>query len=104
MLTPKRNDVHVKYVYYQMLGKKVDTRRHKRYWISQFSKLKIPLPPLPVQEKIASILDDAAAMRDKTEQLLTEYDLLAQSIFLERFGDFGLNSKNWQLSTINDIR
>ena len=103
MLTPKRNDVHLKYVYYQMLGKKVDTRRHKRYWISQFSKLKIPLPPLPVQEKIASILDDAAALRDKTEQLLTEYDLLAQSIFLEMFGDPGVNSKKWQLIKIKDI-
>src|SRR5690625_1517919 len=96
MLTPKRNDVHLKYVYYQMLGKKVDTRRHKRYWISQFSKLKIPLPPLPVQEKIASILDDAAALRDKTEQLLTEYDLLAQSIFLEMFGDPVINPKGWE--------
>src|SRR5690625_2234589 len=103
MLTPKRNDVHLKYVYYQMLGKKVDTRRHKRYWISQFSKLKIPLPPLPVQEKIASILDDAAALRDKTEQLLTEYDLLAQSIFLEMFGDPVVNPKGWEEESLQNL-
>lgn len=103
MLTPKRNDVHLKYVYYQMLGKKVDTRRHKRYWISQFSKLKIPLPSLPIQQKIASILDDAAALRDKTEQLLTEYDLLAQSIFLEMFGDPLNNTRKWKKFAINEL-
>jgi len=103
MLTPRNDDVHLKYVYYQMLGKRIDTRRHKRYWISQFSKLKIPLPPLPVQERIASILDDAAALRDKAEQLLTEYDLLAQSIFLEMFGDPVINPKGWQKKSLQNL-
>ncbi|MBA6151446.1 restriction endonuclease subunit S [Gelidibacter maritimus] len=51
------------------------------------TKFKIPLPPLKTQQHIAQILDDAAALRDKTKQLLTEYDLLAQAIFLEMFGD-----------------
>src|SRR5690606_7235164 len=44
-----------------------------------------------------SILDDAAALRDKTAQLLKEYDLLAQSIFLDMFGDPGLNPKKWKV-------
>lgn len=44
---------------------------------------KIPLPSLETQKRIAQILDDAAALRDTTAQLLKEYDLLAQSIFLE---------------------
>lgn len=50
-------------------------------------KLQIPLPPLKTQQHIAAILDDATALRDKTTKLLEEYDLLAQSIFLEMFGD-----------------
>jgi type I restriction enzyme S subunit len=54
----------------------------------------IPLPPLKTQQRIAAILDDAAALRDKTAQLLTEYDLLSQSIFLEMFGDPVGNTKN----------
>ncbi len=57
---------------------------------------KIPLPPLKTQQRIAEILDNAAALRDKTAQLLTEYDLLAQSIFLEMFGDPVLNPKGWE--------
>jgi len=59
--------------------------------------LQIPLPPLKTQQRIAGILDNAAALRDKTAQLLIEYNLLAQSIFLEMFGDPGLNQKKWQI-------
>lgn len=70
---------------------------------SHIDEFKIPLPPLPIQEKIASILDDAAALRDKTEQLLTEYDLLAQSIFLEMFGDPVINPKGWEEVKLNDV-
>ncbi|MEH6745791.1 MAG: restriction endonuclease subunit S [Maribacter arcticus] len=64
--------------------------------ISTLNKIKIPLPPLETQKLIAQILDDAAALRDKTAQLLKEYDLLAQSIFLDMFGDPSLNVKNWE--------
>ncbi|WP_339902390.1 restriction endonuclease subunit S [uncultured Cyclobacterium sp.] len=49
--------------------------------------LKIPLPPLATQKKIAAILDAADAHRQKTKQLLAKYDELAQSIFLEMFGE-----------------
>jgi len=59
----------------------------KRITRKRLGNLEIPFPPLKTQEHIASILDDAAALRDKTAQLLEEYNLLAQSIFLEMFGD-----------------
>ncbi len=59
--------------------------------------MSISLPPLTTQKRIASILDNAAALRDKTQQLLTEYDQLAQSIFLEMFGDPGINLKEWEI-------
>jgi type I restriction enzyme S subunit len=65
--------------------------------------VKIPLPPLKTQQRIAGILDDAAALRDKTAQLLTEYDLLAQSIFLEMFGDPVLNPKGFNTSIIEKV-
>ena len=64
---------------------------------------KIPLPPLKTQQRIAAILDDAAALRDKTAQLLTEYDLLAQSIFLEMFGDPVRNPKGLELKKLGDL-
>lgn len=63
----------------------------------------IPLPPLDTQKRIAQILDDAAALRDTTAQLLKEYDLLAQSIFLEMFGDPVVNSKGWKLEKFKEL-
>ncbi len=70
---------------------------------SDFEKVQIPLPPLKTQQRIAEILDNAAALRDKTAQLLTEYDLLAQSIFLDMFGDPVSNPKGWETEKLKDI-
>lgn len=64
-------------------------------------KVLIPNPPLETQKHIAQILDDASALRDKTKQLLKEYDTLAQSIYLEMFGD--LNSKKWEIVELNEL-
>jgi type I restriction enzyme S subunit len=109
ILTPKEDFVDLKYVYLQMQQVRIDTQLHKRYWISKFSNKEIPVPKVDIQNKntktqqrIAAILDNAAALRDKTAQLLTEYDLLAQSIFLEMFGDPVLNPKEWKKSKTID--
>jgi type I restriction enzyme S subunit len=94
---------NLKFLYYQMSILKIDTQLHKRYWISRFSNIKFNRPPLKTQQRIAQILDDAAALRDKTAQLLKEYDLLAQSIFLEMFGDPRLNSKGLEIKKLGDL-
>lgn len=64
--------------------------------------LKIPLPPLDQQKKIAAILDAADAYRQKTKALLKKYDELTQSLFLEMFGDPVTNPKGWEIKTIGD--
>jgi type I restriction enzyme S subunit len=50
-------------------------------------KIPIPLPPLAEQKRIADLLDAADALRKKDQALLEKYDQLAQSLFLEMFGD-----------------
>lgn len=66
-------------------------------------KSRIPVPALENQKKIAQILDDAAALRNKTEQLIKEYDALAQSIFLDMFGDPVYNKFKFPKGTIRDL-
>ncbi len=66
-------------------------------------KIKIPLPPLATQKKIAAILDAADTHCQKTKQLLAKYDELAQSIFLEMFGDPVTNPKGWEVGEIADL-
>jgi type I restriction enzyme S subunit len=70
---------------------------------TNLNKIKIPLPPLKTQQRVGNILDNAAALRDKTAQLIKEYDLLAQSIFLEMFGDPVSNTKGWKVNNIGNI-
>jgi type I restriction enzyme, S subunit len=65
--------------------------------------IKIPLPNLETQKRIAQILDDAISLRDNTEKLLKEYDALAQSIFFDMFGDPILNPKGFPLSPLKKI-
>jgi type I restriction enzyme S subunit len=69
----------------------------------QIEPLKIPLPPLATQQKIAAILDAADAHRQKTKQLLAKYDALAQSIFLEMFGDPVTNPKGWEVKRLEKV-
>ena len=67
------------------------------------SKVKIPLPPLPQQQKIANILDAADALRQKDKALLAKYDELTQALFLDMFGDPVSNPKGWEKKEIIEL-
>ena len=103
ILKADKEKADLRFLYHRMSKISIDTDLHKRYWISKFSKAQIQLPPLETQKRIAQILDDAAALRLKTEQLLKEYDLLAKSIFLDMFGDPAVNPKEWAIIKLGDI-
>ena len=66
-------------------------------------KVKIPLPPLPQQKKIAAILDAADTYRQKTKALIAKYDELTQSLFLEMFGDPVRNEKGWEKTKMGEL-
>ncbi len=61
------------------------------------------LPPLPEQRRIAMILEKADALRAKSRAALAQLDTLAQSIFLDMFGDPAANPKGWPRKHISDI-
>jgi type I restriction enzyme S subunit len=86
ILKPVKEKADLKYLFYRMQTISMDTDLHKRYWISKYSQVKIPLPPLPQQQKIANILDAADALRQKDKALLAKYDELTQALFLDMFG------------------
>lgn len=60
------------------------------------TSIKIPLPQLAEQQRIAKILDAADSLRKKTQKIIDSYDELAKSIFLDMFGDPIRNSKKWE--------
>jgi type I restriction enzyme S subunit len=65
-------------------------------------KLKIPLPPLAEQQKIAAILDAADSLRQKDRQLIEKYTTLSQSLFLGMFGDPVTNPMGWEVSSFGE--
>jgi len=69
----------------------------------KLKELQIPLPPLPIQKRIAEILDAADALKRKDQQLLQKYDELAQAIFIDMFGDPVKNEKGWEVKKLGDL-
>jgi len=65
--------------------------------------VKIPLPPLPEQHRIADLLLRADRLRRLRRVCDGLSESLLQSVFLEMFGDPTRNPKGWKYSTIEDI-
>ena len=67
------------------------------------NNLTIPLPPMSVQKEIVEKLDKAAAIREKSKALLAHYDVLAESLFIELFGDPISNEKGWEKKKLGEV-
>ena len=65
--------------------------------------LKIPLPSLNEQKRIAEILDKAEELRAKRRAAIAQLDSLTQSIFLEMFGDLVSNPKYQHIVMLGDV-
>ena len=63
-------------------------------------KIKLALPPLDEQKRIAEVLDRAEALRARRRAALSLLDELTQSIFLDMFGDPKTNPKGWDASKL----
>ena len=71
--------------------------------VTDLKKIKIPLPPLSVQKQIAAVLEKADTLRSQCQQMEQALNSLAQSVFLDMFGDPVSNSKNWPIKKFKDI-
>jgi type I restriction enzyme S subunit len=67
------------------------------------SAVRIPLPPLPEQRRIASILDQADALRTKRCELLATVRASRGSAFRTYFGDIWSDSSEWHRQPIRSL-
>ena len=75
----------------------------KHLSVKKIKAIEMPLPPLEEQKRIAEILDEADRVRKKTQALIDKYDELAQSLFLDMFGDPVTNPKGWEVKPLQDL-
>jgi type I restriction enzyme S subunit len=106
----KKDEVDVRFLQYSL------NRKSVRKYYTQFAggglqlnvgkkeilSVKIPLPPLPQQHKIANILDAADAVRQNDKALIAKYDELTQALFLDMFGDPVSNPKGWKKVSLSE--
>jgi type I restriction enzyme S subunit len=95
VLSPQRDDVDANF-FYHLLGsrtiyaefeRRASGATVKNLNIDLVRGVKVALPPLFEQRRIAEILDKADALRAKRRTALAQFDTLTQSIFLDMFGD-----------------
>ena len=57
ILYADKNKANIKFLFHTMQKIVFPVNEHKRYWISEYSKIKIPLPPIEVQNEIAEQIE-----------------------------------------------
>lgn len=72
ILNPNLELVLPKFIYYKMQMIDFDHGTHKRYWIQQYSKIKVQIPSIPRQETILLKIEELFSELDKgVETLIT---------------------------------
>lgn len=107
-LRPKK-DLDKKYLWHALTEVEKDLiRKGRGATFLQVSKddikdLIILLPPLAEQQRIAAILDQAELIKRNRELAIEKLDELAQSIFIEMFGDSITNNLGWESKSLGEI-
>ncbi|MFZ3150889.1 MAG: N-6 DNA methylase [Anaerolineaceae bacterium] len=73
ILHAKKDRVDIKYAFYMIQNIQFNSSTHKRYWISEYSKIKIPLPPLEVQREIVEEIEGYQKVIDGARQVVENY-------------------------------
>ncbi|MCC2524995.1 restriction endonuclease subunit S [Vibrio coralliilyticus] len=71
--------------------------------VDVLKNLQIPLPPLETQKQIAAVLEKADQLRKDCQQMELELNSLAQSVFIDMFGDPLTNPKGWEVRKLKEF-
>ncbi|HFG1842366.1 TPA: restriction endonuclease subunit S [Vibrio cholerae] len=101
LLNPKI-DADKKFLFYYLKQLKLEDAGYSRHF-KFLKETYIPLPPLETQKKIAAVLERADQLRKDCQQMEQELNSLAQSVFIDMFGDPVTNPKGWEMKALSDL-
>ena len=95
--------VNPKYIFYRMQTIQFDHSTHKRYWIQQYSKLKVQIPPIVEQERIVAKIEELFSDLDNAVETLNatkaKLDVYRQAVLLKAFEP----KNNWNIGKLGDV-
>ena len=105
ILHPFKEISDAKFIFYVMQDINFDhIGIHKRYWISEYSRIEILIPPLHEQRRIVKILDEVfekmAKVKENAEKNLKNAEELFESYLQNVFAKSG---KEWEDKKLKDI-
>lgn len=112
VLRAKPEKIDTKYLYYWYRSARIQntvrsfgqkTTNISNLNLERCLELELLLPPLAEQQRIAAILDKAEEIKRKREQAIAKLDELAQSTFVEMFGDPITNTRNFKKQTLGEL-
>ncbi|MGH1582562.1 restriction endonuclease subunit S [Helicobacter pylori] len=102
ILLPKNPTINIRFIFFYMQTIPYNiSGEHTRQWISRYSQLEVPIPPLEIQQEIVKILD---AFTELNTELNTELKARKkqyqyyQNMLLD-FNDINQNHKDAKMST-----
>lgn len=96
------SDISTKYLFHFLKWVDIPSNGYSRHF-KFLKELNISYPSLSIQQAITSELDAIQTMIDGYKAQLEDLDVLAQSIFLDMFGDPVSNPKGWNLQTLKEV-
>lgn len=98
------NKTTLKYLYYLMQTIPFDHESHKRYWISEYSKLKIDIPEkIEEQQEIVQVLDTMSDIIRLRKECIKHAQDLIPALFYETFGNPIKNNKKYETFPIKRL-
>jgi type I restriction enzyme S subunit len=102
LLKRKRPDTNLRLIFEYIQQLDFEASTHKRYWISEYQKLRIPLPPLQEQQKIAEILSTVDQKIDSIDSKMEEIKTLKRGL-MQRLLSEGIGHSEFKESEIGRI-
>lgn len=106
----ENSNIDIKYLYSVFKAKWEPFVKHKILGaampyikLGHLSSFPIPIYDLRVQQAITSELDAIQTMIDGYKAQLEDLDALAQSIFLDMFGNVAINDKCWEITPMGQL-
>ncbi len=93
ILLPKNPTINIRFIFFYMQTIPYNiSGEHTRQWISRYSKITIPIPPLEIQQEIVKILDAFTELNTELKARKKQYEYY-QNMLLD-FNDINQNHKD----------